>query len=96
MHFKVHGSGKNLFGDGFAVWYARDRNQLGKYDLRWNFLDKKTEFIRITFAHTVKYFFWLRFVGPVFGNKDFFVGLGIFMDTYSNHNGPHNVRLKTS
>lgn len=57
VHFKVHGSGKNLFGDGFAVWYARDRNQLGKYDLRWNFLDKKTEFIRITFAHTVKYFF---------------------------------------
>lgn len=30
VHFKVHGTGKNLFGDGFAVWYARDRNQLGK------------------------------------------------------------------
>ena len=30
VHFKVHGGGKNLFGDGFAVWYARDRNQLGK------------------------------------------------------------------
>nr|XP_022343342.1 vesicular integral-membrane protein VIP36-like [Crassostrea virginica] len=56
VHFKVHGTGKNLFGDGFAVWYARDRNQLG----------------------------------PVFGNKDFFVGLAIFLDTYSNHNGPHN------
>lgn len=36
VHFKVHGSGKNLFGDGFAVWYARDRNQLGKYDLCLN------------------------------------------------------------
>jgi len=28
--------------------------------------------------------------GSVFGNKDFFCGLGIFLDTYSNHNGPHN------
>ena len=30
--------------------------------------------------------------GPVFGNRDFFTGLAIFLDTYSNHNGPHNVR----
>ena len=30
VHFKTHGSGKNLFGDGFVVWYARDRLQLGK------------------------------------------------------------------
>lgn len=29
--------------------------------------------------------------GPVFGSKDFFSGLAIFMDTYSNHNGPHQV-----
>ncbi|KAK2166726.1 hypothetical protein LSH36_36g05005 [Paralvinella palmiformis] len=28
--------------------------------------------------------------GDVFGSKDKFHGLGIFMDTYSNHNGPHN------
>uniref|UniRef100_A0A1I8EHN6 Intracellular lectin protein 2 n=2 Tax=Wuchereria bancrofti TaxID=6293 RepID=A0A1I8EHN6_WUCBA len=27
--------------------------------------------------------------GPVFGSKDYFRGLGIFLDTYSNHNGPH-------
>lgn len=47
VHFKVHGSGKNLFGDGFAVWYARDRNQLGKYDLRWNFLDKKMNLLEL-------------------------------------------------
>ena len=32
-------------------------------------------------------------LGPVFGSKDFFHGLGIFLDTYSNHNGPHNVNL---
>ena len=29
IHFKVHGSGTDLFGDGFAIWYARDRLQLG-------------------------------------------------------------------
>ncbi|XP_053407224.1 vesicular integral-membrane protein VIP36-like [Mercenaria mercenaria] len=56
VHFKVHGQGKSLFGDGFAIWYARDRNQLG----------------------------------PVFGSKDYFVGLAVIADTYSNHNGPHN------
>jgi mannose-binding lectin 2 len=29
--------------------------------------------------------------GPVFGNMDYFQGLAIILDTYSNHNGPHNV-----
>lgn len=29
--------------------------------------------------------------GPVFGSKDHFSGLAIILDTYSNHNGPHNV-----
>lgn len=29
VHFKIHGSGRDLFGDGIAVWYARDRMQLG-------------------------------------------------------------------
>lgn len=57
VHFKVHGSGKNLFGDGFAVWYARDRNQLGKYDLHLNLMDETLNFnIRIYFAHTIEYF----------------------------------------
>uniref|UniRef100_A0A914ZL46 L-type lectin-like domain-containing protein n=1 Tax=Parascaris univalens TaxID=6257 RepID=A0A914ZL46_PARUN len=28
--------------------------------------------------------------GNVFGSKDFFRGLAIFLDTYSNHNGPHS------
>lgn len=57
LHFKIHGKGKDLFGDGIAVWYTKDRMQ----------------------------------GGPVFGNKDFFQGLVVFLDTYSNHNGPHNV-----
>ncbi|XP_074095776.1 vesicular integral-membrane protein VIP36 [Cotesia typhae] len=56
IHFKVHGKGRDLFGDGFAIWYAKDRMASG----------------------------------PVFGNKDFFHGLAVILDTYSNHNGPHN------
>ena len=31
--------------------------------------------------------------GPVFGANDFHHGLAIILDTYSNHNGPHNVSL---
>lgn len=31
------------------------------------------------------------FSGDVFGSKDYFYGLGIFFDTYSNHNGEHQV-----
>jgi len=30
-----------------------------------------------------------KVLGNVFGSKDFFSGLGIFLDTYSNHNGAH-------
>lgn len=32
--------------------------------------------------------------GPVFGSKDYFHGLAIILDTYSNHNGPHNVSME--
>ncbi|KAJ1525250.1 hypothetical protein ONE63_010075 [Megalurothrips usitatus] len=56
VHFKVHGKGKDLFGDGMAIWYAKDRMT----------------------------------PGPVFGNMDYHHGLAIVLDTYSNHNGPHN------
>lgn len=62
VQFKVHGKGKELYGDGMAIWYAKDRMQQG----------------------------------PVFGNKDYFSGLAIILDTYSNHNGPHNVRVVTA
>ncbi|XP_071050402.1 vesicular integral-membrane protein VIP36 [Onthophagus taurus] len=55
VHFKVHGKGKDLYGDGFAIWYAKDR----------------------------------LVSGPVFGNNDYFHGLAIILDTYSNHNGAH-------
>ncbi|KAG8172390.1 hypothetical protein JTE90_024476 [Oedothorax gibbosus] len=36
---------------------------------------------------------WLKVSGvpgSVFGSLDFFHGLGIFLDTYANQNGPHN------
>lgn len=56
VHFKVWSDNKKLFGDGFALWYTKDRMQ----------------------------------PGDIFGNLDPFVGLGIFIDTYSNHNGAHN------
>lgn len=29
--------------------------------------------------------------GPIFGNTDYFTGLGVFFDTYSNYNGKHSV-----
>ncbi|KAM4678454.1 VIP36-like protein isoform 1-T1 [Discoglossus pictus] len=56
VHFKVHGQGKkNLNGDGFAIWYTKDRMQ----------------------------------AGSVFGSKDNFVGLGVFVDTYPNEEKQH-------
>ncbi len=30
FQFKTHGNGRELFGDGFAMWYAKDKNELGK------------------------------------------------------------------
>lgn len=56
VHFKVHGNGRDLFGDGLAIWYTKERLTLG----------------------------------PVFGSRDFFNGLGIFLDTYANQNGQHH------
>lgn len=29
-------------------------------------------------------------IGNVFGYKDYFMGMGLFLDTYCNHNGEHN------
>ncbi|CAI8033158.1 Vesicular integral-membrane protein VIP36 [Geodia barretti] len=55
VQFSVHGQGQNLFGDGFALWYTKNRGNLG----------------------------------PIFGSSDYFTGLGIFFDTYSNYNGDH-------
>ncbi|CAL1261535.1 unnamed protein product [Larinioides sclopetarius] len=56
VHFKIYGKGKDLYGDGMAIWYAKQP---------------------LT-------------PGTVFGSMDYFHGLGIFLDTYANQNGPHN------
>jgi mannose-binding lectin 2 len=29
FQFSVHGHGKDLFGDGFIMWYTKEKNQLG-------------------------------------------------------------------
>ncbi|XP_003217633.1 vesicular integral-membrane protein VIP36 [Anolis carolinensis] len=58
VQFKIHGAGKkNLHGDGFALWYTRER---------------------LT-------------AGPVFGSKDNFHGLAIFLDTYPNDEATERV-----
>lgn len=56
VHFRVHGKEGDLFGDGLAIWYAKEKMKSG----------------------------------AVFGNQDYFQGLAVILDTYSNHNGPHN------
>jgi len=57
VQFKIHGAErKDLFGDGMAIWYTKNRMKSG----------------------------------PVFGNEDYFHGLAVIIDTYSNHNGEHN------
>lgn len=28
--FKVHGQGKTLYGDGFAIWYTKDKSEFGE------------------------------------------------------------------
>lgn len=57
VQFKVHGTGK-LYGDGFAIWYTREKMK----------------------------------EGTVFGSKDYFEGLAIFIDTYTNHNSQNHHR----
>ena len=29
LHIHIHGSGRTLFGDGLAFWYAKERSQEG-------------------------------------------------------------------
>nr|XP_039247463.1 vesicular integral-membrane protein VIP36-like [Styela clava] len=55
MSFKIHGGGRTLAADGFAIWYTKQRME----------------------------------PGPVFGSRDQFSGLGVFLDTYKN--GPQAV-----
>ncbi|CAK9299216.1 unnamed protein product [Gordionus sp. m RMFG-2023] len=52
IQFQIYGHGENLYGDGMALWYVKDKEEKG----------------------------------PVFGSRDNFTGLGIFLDTYNNYN----------
>lgn len=79
VHFSVHGKGKDLFGDGFAVWYTREKGHFGEEVYR----NAVCTYCFITSFAT----------GPIFGNTDYFTGLGIFFDTYSNYNGEHSVSV---
>ena len=59
VNFKVTGTTKELFGDGFAFWYTKERMENG----------------------------------PVFGSKDFFSGLAIVGDTFSNTKAANHLSL---
>ena len=74
MHFKIHGQGKkNLNGDGLAIWYTKERIQKGLI----------TSYSKIIACSSHVNFF-ISVTGPVFGNRDNFTGLGVFVDTYPN------------
>jgi hypothetical protein len=49
VHFKVHGVGKELFGDGFAIWYVRDPKLGGMYKDLLNSNDNISDFDRTCF-----------------------------------------------
>ncbi len=42
VDFKVAGKGKDLFGDGLAFWYARDRMIMVRLQIFLNFIFKLT------------------------------------------------------
>ncbi|KAJ8254977.1 hypothetical protein GJAV_G00199520 [Gymnothorax javanicus] len=71
VQFKVHGSGKkNLHGDGFAVWYTRERLLPGPV------FGNQDHFVGLAiFVDTFR---------SVFGSNANFYGLAIFVDTYPN------------
>ena len=72
VNFKVHGASKQLFGDGFAIWYAKEPKLTGEN----MFSDRSIKDPLCCFS--------LSWQGPVFGYKDYFYGMGIVMDTYAN------------
>lgn len=79
MHFKIHGQGKkNLNGDGLAIWYTKERMEKGERCSMYYLLQIKSTLAAVINSLAV------LFTGPVFGNKDNFTGLGVFVDTYPN------------
>uniref|UniRef100_A0A8C1D3A5 Lectin, mannose-binding 2-like b n=1 Tax=Cyprinus carpio carpio TaxID=630221 RepID=A0A8C1D3A5_CYPCA len=87
VQFKIHGEGKkNLNGDGLAIWLTKERMQNG---MRSSILQIFK--LLILCDMTMMGFFWsLCFPqGQVFGNTNFFTGLGVFVDTYPNDDKQH-------
>ncbi|KAB0405896.1 hypothetical protein E2I00_015950, partial [Balaenoptera physalus] len=83
VHFKVHGAGKkNLHGDGIALWYTRDRLVPGRVALA------QVSMGQLQFLPLQEHL--LLIPGPVFGSKDNFHGLAIFLDTYPNDETTEN------
>jgi len=60
VHFKVHGSGKDLFGDGFAIWYTRDRLELGKFRCFYANLPVFVTFVRAFIRNEILQFAYWR------------------------------------
>ncbi|MBN3296934.1 LMA2L protein, partial [Amia calva] len=79
VHFKIHGQGKkNLNGDGLAVWYTKERMQS---DQAYREVPQETSAV-------------IAAKRPVFGNMDFFTGLGLFVDTYPNEEKQQEAQKK--
>ncbi|VDN11891.1 unnamed protein product [Dibothriocephalus latus] len=80
LAFKVHGSTGTMFGDGFAFWYTQSP------------IKPATPLRQVTvylpFSHL--FFLHLFLTGHALGAAEKFRGLGIFFDTYNNHNGEHS------
>ena len=81
VNFQVHGTGKEFFGDGFAIWYVRDPKLTGEI-----FRNEETKLHRASSTTS----------GPVFGYSDYFYGLAIFVDTYANRQQPEYVTRLSS
>ncbi|KAI1234215.1 hypothetical protein IHE44_0003932 [Lamprotornis superbus] len=82
VHFKIHGAGKkNLHGDGLALWYTQERLTSGQCR-DWLALSRKAAGQGALLSSRS---------GPVFGSKDNFHGLAIFLDTYPNDEATERV-----
>ncbi len=89
VQFKIHGEGKkNLNGDGLALWLTKERMQNGERSSLLQIFK-----ISVLCDMTMMHFFCILCfpLGQVFGNANFFTGLGVFVDSYPNDDKQHEV-----
>lgn len=87
INFKVHGHGKDLYGDGIAIWWVYCSASGHRRFKHWKCRQfSKTLYLPTHYRYTKD----PLQPGPVFGSKDHFQGLAVFLDTYANQNGHHN------